>query len=471
FVTAGEHGGPGLLVVTDLPQSYSRYALHLYSEPRTGDLAPGDERSISFRVAPVTGAWQADPRVTGPLTRAQIYLSRAWSLASGGRGLPAPELADDPVAGVPVALRADERAAQRRALTLTLEDALLLDANGDVQLHAEITPLEGGYLVGTRPSLRGDLYHLAVARMRTEAGVPLAVAGDLQPGPSVALDAAEEAVWQGARGEGRWTITNRLTSEVECGLEVSVPEGFSADVDRTLTLNPAESIEVVAEITADQVSAAPAEVTLTVTLPDLPGSGALSAAAIFRPRVACPVITAPVLDGALNDAGWQQAALLPEFRLVADGGAPAEETRAWLGRDAAYLYVAFECRDSQMERLAAKLQPAPDQNSNAVHEDDEVEVFLDPPGELPYLQLAANALGARKTRGDVRWEVATAREADRWTVEVRVWLDSLGLPILPGARWGANFCRVHQRTGQASCWSPTGGSFHLPDRFGVVVFD
>ncbi|GEM_PF-5136024 len=471
FVTASQHGGPGLLVVTDLPQSYSRFALHLYSEPRAGDLAPGAERSISFRIAPVAGPWQADPRVTGPLTRAQVYLSRAWSLASGGRGLPSPELAGDPVAGLPVALRLDERAAARQGLRLALEGAALLDGNGDALLPAEITPLDDGFTLGTRPSLRSDLYLMAVARVRTEDGLPLAIATDLQPGLSVALEDADECTWEGARGEARWTVTNRLPRDVQCQLEVSVPEGYSAVVDRGLTLGPGAPAEVSAEITAAQASAAPAEVTLAVTLPDLPGSGALAGIAAFRPRVACPAINAPALDGALDDAAWQQAAELPQFGLVTDGSAPADATRAWLGRDAEYLYVAFECMESQMDRLAARVQPAADQNDNAVHQDDEVEAFLDPPGELPYLQFAANALGARKTRGDARWEVATAREDDRWTVEMRVRLDSLGLPILPGARWGANFCRVQQRTGQASCWSPTGSSFHVPDRFGVIVFD
>ncbi len=469
FVTASEHGGPGLLVITDLPQSYSRFALHLYSEPRMGDLAPGAERSISFRIAPVAGPWQNDARVTGPLTRAQVYLSRAWSLASSGRGLPVPELEGDPVAGLPAALLLDERAAERQGLAL--EGAALLDGNGDGMLPAEVTPLDDGFLLGTRPSLRGDLYHLAVTRMRTEEGVPLAVATDLQPGPSVALEAVEGGAWDGARGEARWTIRNRLLRDVECQLEVSVPEGYSASVDRSVVLGPDESVEVAAAVTAAEVSAAPAEVTLTVTLSDMPGSGALAGIATFRPRVACPTVAAPALDGTLDDAGWQQAAELPQFGLVTDGSAPAEATRAWLGRDAEYLYVAFECVESQMDRLSARVQPAPDQNDNAVHEDDEVEVFLAPPGELPYLQLATNALGARKTRGDARWEVATARQDDRWTVEMRVRLDSLGLPVLPGARWGANFCRVHQRTGQASCWSPTGSSFHVPDRFGVIVFD
>jgi len=124
-----------------------------------------------------------------------------------------------------------------------------------------------------------------------------------------------------------------------------------------------------------------------------------------------------------------------------------------------------------MATLVANLQPAPDQNDNAIHADDTIEIFLDPPGELPYMQLATNALGARKTRGDAAWEVATTRDADRWTVEMRVRLDTLGLPIVPGARWGANFCRVHKRTGQASCWAPTGSSFHVPDRFGALLFE
>lgn len=471
LVTASEHGGPGLLVITDQPQSYSRYALHLYSEPRSGDLAPGASRSISFRMAPVAGPWQANPQVSGPLSRAQIYLSRAWSLAAAGRGLPALELPRNPVAGMPAPVRLDGATAARSGLDLTLEGVALLDANGTALIPAEIAATDGGYLLATRPSLRDDLYYQVVGRVRSAEGLPLALATDLQPGPSVALEATGDAAWEGTRGTARWLATNRLDREVTCRVEVTAPEGYVVSAPETLTLAPGASVALPVEVTAPGLAAAPAEVTITLTLHEFPGTGALTRTVAFRPTASCPVIPAPTLDGRLDDPGWQQATELPTFGLVTDGSPPAEQTHVRVGHDSEYLYVAFECMEAQMDRLVARLQPASDQNDNAVHQDDEVEVFLDPPGELPYLQLATNALGARKTRGDARWEVVTAREGDRWTVEMRVRLDSLGLPVLPGARWGANFCRVQQRTGQASCWSPTGSSFHVPDRFGVLVFE
>ncbi|MGD9495910.1 MAG: sugar-binding protein [Armatimonadota bacterium] len=472
FVASGPEGGPGLLVVTDHPQSYSRYALHLYSEPRSGELAPGEARAISFRIAPVWGPWQADPRVSGALTRAQIYLSRAWSLAATGEGLPAPTLGRAAVAGRAQLVSLDAAAAARHAVELSLEGIALLDANGSALVRAEIAAVEGGHRLTTAPSLRDDLFYQVVQRVRyAPEDLPLAIAADFRPGPCVALAPRGEATWEGARGTCAWTATNRLDRDVTCQVAVSAPEGYAVSAPETLTLAPGASADLRIEVSASAATARPAEVTAALTLADITGGGELSRTAAFRPVATCPTIAAPTLDGRLDDPGWQQATQLSAFGLVVDGSAPVEPTTVRVGRDREYLYVAFECMDAQMAALVATVPAAPDQNDSAVHQDDSVEVFLDPPGELPYLQLAANALGARKTRGDAQWEVATRREADRWTVEMRVRLDSLGLPIAPGARWGANFCRVHQRTGQASCWSPTGSSFHRPERFGLLLFE
>lgn len=472
FVSSGPDGCPGLLVVSDQPLSYSRYCLHLYTEPRSGPLEPGQGRTIALRVAPVAGAWQRNPRACGPVHRALIYLSRAWSLTAAGKGLPEPSTLSDAIAGMPELVQLCPACGVLHGVNLALRDVALLDANGASIVPCQIEHGQGWVMFTTRPSLREDLFYQLVARVTgTDEDLPLAIVKDYRPGPSVTLAlAGEETPWQGDRGVVRCNISNRLDSAVTCSLTVQAPEGYQAPAPQRLTLGPGETQQVAVAITTAQRAAPPGEVTLKLTLPEVPGSGELARTAAFRPAVVCPTISPPTLDGRLDDPAWQQAAELPAFGLVKDGAPPQEATRAWVGRDATHLYVAFECQDSRMEALMAKLQPAPGQNDPAVHGDDSVEVFLDPPGELPYLQLVANALGARKTRGDARWEVATWRGPDRWTVEMRIETASLGLPIAPGAHWGANFCRVHQRTGQASCWSPTGGSFHQPDRFGVLIF-
>jgi hypothetical protein len=127
--------------------------------------------------------------------------------------------------------------------------------------------------------------------------------------------------------------------------------------------------------------------------------------------------------------------------------------------------------ESRILEIHAEAEPAPGVSNPAVHQDDSVEVFLDPPGDAPYVQLAASCTGAQKTRGEVRWEVATRRGKDRWAVEMRISLDSPGVPVEKGARWGVNFCRTQIRLKEHSAWSPTGRSFHSPERFGVLIFE
>jgi len=40
----------------------------------------------------------------------------------------------------------------------------------------------------------------------------------------------------------------------------------------------------------------------------------------------------------------------------------------------------------------------------------------------------------------------------------------------PAGRWRANFGREEADTKAATCWSPTFGGFHTPERFGVLLF-
>lgn len=185
FVAPSKQGGSGLLVISDQPQSYSRYGLHLYSQPRSDKLMPGEARAIGFRLASVAAAWQPDLQVGGLLTRAQLYLTRAWSLAISGKGLPNLNLGVDPVAGVPRIVRLDSSTVERPAVDLRLEGVALLDANGTSLVPAEITSFaDGRYGLTTRPSLQNDLFYQVVGRVRyTPNDLPLAIVSDFRPVP------------------------------------------------------------------------------------------------------------------------------------------------------------------------------------------------------------------------------------------------------------------------------------------------
>jgi hypothetical protein len=283
FVAPSKQGGSGLLVISDQPQSYSRYALHLYSEPRSGTLAPGESRSISFRLAPVVGSGQADPTVDGLLTRSQFYLTRAWSLAVAGRGLPGLDKGEDRVAGLPQLVRLDSSTAARSGVDLSLEGVILLDANGTSLVPAEIFFADGRYRLTARPSLQNDLFYQVVGRVRyTPENLPLAIASDFRPGPCIEMEPLGKATWNGTRGVVQWTAENRLDSELTCRLAVSVPKGYQIKTNETLTIAPGKSATVRVEIAAPAVTAPPAEVTVTLTLRDFSAAGSLSRTTTFH---------------------------------------------------------------------------------------------------------------------------------------------------------------------------------------------
>ena len=181
FVSPKTKGGSGLLFITDQPQSYSRYALHLYSKPRSGDLAPGESRAISFRLAPVKGPWQIDPQVSGPLTRAQIYLTKAWTLTASGHGLPALSVEGGQLSGIPLSVQLLGTKTVLHVTEFILKGVTLLDANGTELIPTEIIDIENRYRFSVQPGLREDIFYQIVGHIRyTSEDLPLAVASDFR---------------------------------------------------------------------------------------------------------------------------------------------------------------------------------------------------------------------------------------------------------------------------------------------------
>jgi hypothetical protein len=129
-----------------------------------------------------------------------------------------------------------------------------------------------------------------------------------------------------------------------------------------------------------------------------------------------------------------------------------------------------------------------------LYEEETVEVFFDPVGDLEsYFEVEVNPLGTvldlifRRNRsgykGDRAWDcdglrTLVRKEPGAWTVELAIPFASVTARSLqPGARWRANFCRIDRPSRDGSlpreltAWSPPmRGSFHTPERFGVVEF-
>ena len=181
----------------------------------------------------------------------------------------------------------------------------------------------------------------------------------------------------------------------------------------------------------------------------------------------------PQVDGVLDEA-YQAATPLAFKFLSGRPGRPAAATTAYVVTTDKGLFVFFDCKQPDMEKIVAKV----DKHDGAVWQDDSVEIFLDPLASRrdDYAQIVVNSLGiTMDSRGkDLSYEpklkVAAKRGEGGWTTEVGVPFDQL--PCEPGEVrrvWTANFNRMaHVGEGQEdTAWCPTGGdSSHVPTAFG-----
>ena len=221
--------------------------------------------------------------------------------------------------------------------------------------------------------------------------------------------------------------------------------------------------------------------------------------AVFVPKPSA----APKIDGQLDDACWAQARPLPFVYLSGRAAPPTQATTARVLADGESLYFAFDCAESDMQRLTA----AGSKRDDPVWQGDTVEVFLDPqhaqkPGG--YYHVAVNPAGVTMDTkaGDAGWNpalrVATGRHAAGWRVELALPLKELGVRAgeVPTV-WGMNLTRYRPeiaagrpKLGQLnphswpvdepeklrffedSGWAPTlCDSSHVAWRFGHAILD
>lgn len=194
----------------------------------------------------------------------------------------------------------------------------------------------------------------------------------------------------------------------------------------------------------------------------------------------------PRIDGLIADECWQGALALPPFLLSSGVDLATEQTQARLAWDESHLYLFFECSESVLDPVLqqrASFRAEQTEHDSNVFSDDAVELFVQPvQGGPEYFHIAVNSRGtiydARCTADgafDKSWE-SGARAAGQ--VGERSWTVEMALPRAPLAAgefsateaWRLNLCRTQKPAGEHSCWSPTGGPFHTPARFGLVGF-
>jgi len=196
------------------------------------------------------------------------------------------------------------------------------------------------------------------------------------------------------------------------------------------------------------------------------------------------------VDGKLDDPAWADA---PAVTLVnnSDGSSALIRTECKVLYDEKFLYFAFRNQDQNiwatLTRRDAHLW---------TEEVNEVFVQADP-RQTSYIELEINPLGAifdaflldigralhyeSWNSEHLKWAVhvdgtVDGQPGDReWTSEIALPLEDVvpapHTPPQPGDRWRINLYRIDQLPTPAKlAWSPTGKNFHVPSKFGEILF-
>jgi hypothetical protein len=199
-----------------------------------------------------------------------------------------------------------------------------------------------------------------------------------------------------------------------------------------------------------------------------------------RTVTAARFAAAPTIDGRLDEPCWNGAGsvtqLFPPYEEAVEG-----ETRLLFGHDAENLYIAASCSDQAMDRLAAAVAD----RDGAVFGEDCVGFFLQPDrDDMTVYQIYWNPLATAFDQKisfdasmsyttdrtwDGEYEAVAARDADRWVIELRIPVATLGGAAEPGSVWGLNFRRKQARTMASADWQVP--IDYNPRSFGELVFE
>ena len=186
----------------------------------------------------------------------------------------------------------------------------------------------------------------------------------------------------------------------------------------------------------------------------------------------------PVIDGRLDDPCWETAVQTKRF--VTPYGKPTQlATVARITHDERRLYIGVECTDPRPQGLVRKHRT----RDSDVCRDDCVEIFIDAELDFKtYYHFLVNAgnvqrdekgcLGASplyRVTWNATWRSAVAVGQGKWTVEMALPLDALGIRLDKDMAIGLNICREAPRVPELSCWVPTKGGFHNPRRFATLI--
>lgn len=189
-------------------------------------------------------------------------------------------------------------------------------------------------------------------------------------------------------------------------------------------------------------------------------------------------------DLRLDHPVWERARPTSIESEAADGAVRPElstEVRLLWSED--HLYLRYECPFTEL--TVFDTAPPPDEREG-LWDRDVVEAFIgarpDEPGHYVELEVAPTGeqldLLIDLPDKDLAWSsrftnrTEVDEEAGRWTTALRIPLGAFDAPAPGvGTRWRMNLYRCDRANRAFLCWRPVlGGSFHAPERFGVLEF-
>ncbi|MFL5307876.1 MAG: DUF5916 domain-containing protein [Polyangia bacterium] len=171
---------------------------------------------------------------------------------------------------------------------------------------------------------------------------------------------------------------------------------------------------------------------------------------------------APLIDGRLDDAVWQTAAVADSFTqsYPLDGAAPSEHTRVRVLYDEAAIYFGFDCEQIHtpiVERLTRR-----DRDSESEWAYVQIDSRND--GKSAYFfavnisGVLADAQAIDQTNvsweWDENWDAKTSRTSHGWTAEIRIPLRVLRFDNkLPVQSWGLQMNRFIAQREETDIWA------------------
>ena len=191
---------------------------------------------------------------------------------------------------------------------------------------------------------------------------------------------------------------------------------------------------------------------------------------------------APSIDGRLDEAVWQTAAIIDTFtqQEPAEGEPASERTVVRLLYDARALYIGVEAFDSRPGGVIATEMR---RDSPRLFDEDNFQFILDtfqdrrsgymfvvsPLGAKLEQQVAEEGEGGWRGNNspnvnvnwDGVWEARARRTDTGWVAEIAVPMVTLRFPTVETQVWGANFMRNIRRKNEQIFWAPISKEYQL----------